>query len=281
MVSLMAENAGFFYRALASYLTRQVGLRIELEESVPWQERERMLDRGEVEIGFICGLPYVWKADQPNPHLELLAAPVMRGARYRGRPVYFSDVVVRRESAFRQFTDLRGSSWAYNEPTSHSGYLLTRCHLARLGELDGFFARVVEAGAHQTALRWVIDGTVDASAIDSTVLELELTLHPELAPLIRVVETLGPSPIPPAVISTRVPLMIRRALQTALLEMHENDEGREILAAAMTKRFVEITDAEYNPIRRMALEAAFVQWTPLPALPDPASSRDETGDARR
>src|SRR2546423_428372 len=99
MVSLMAENAGFFYRALAGYLTRRVGVRIELEETVAWQERERMLDRGEVEIGFICGLPYVWKADRPNAHLELLAAPVMRGARYQGQPVYFSDVVVRRESA--------------------------------------------------------------------------------------------------------------------------------------------------------------------------------------
>jgi hypothetical protein len=47
MVSLMAENAGFFYRALAGYLTRRAGVRIELEESVPWQERERMLHRGE------------------------------------------------------------------------------------------------------------------------------------------------------------------------------------------------------------------------------------------
>jgi ABC-type phosphate/phosphonate transport system substrate-binding protein len=276
MVSLMAENAGFFYRALAGYLTRRVGVRIELEESVPWQERERMLDRGEVEIGFICGLPYVWKADQPNPHLELLAAPVMRGARYRGRPVYFSDVVVRRESEFRHFADLRGAAWAYNEPSSHSGYYLTRYHLARLGESDGYFGRIVEAGAHQTALRWVIDGTVDASAIDSTVLELELTLYPELAPLIRVVETFGPSPIPPAVISTRVSPLIRRALRAALVEMHAHDEGPEILAAAMTERFVEVTDAEYHPIRRMALEAALVQWTPLPALTGPAESRGDS-----
>src|SRR5206468_2945774 len=103
--------------------------------------------------------------------------------------------------------------WAYNEPSSHSGYHLTRYHLTHLGEFNGYFSRIVEAGAHQTALRWVIDATVDASAIDSTVPELELTLHPELIPLIRVVETLGPSPIPPAVISTRIPRLIRHALR--------------------------------------------------------------------
>jgi phosphonate transport system substrate-binding protein len=267
-VSLMADNAAFFYRALAAYVGRRTGVPVEVEESVPWQERERMLDRGEVELGVICGLPYARKADRAGRHLELLAAPVMQGAQYRGRPVYFSDVVVHRESAFRSFADLRGASWAYNEPASHSGYCLTRYHLARLGEQRGYFSRVVEAGAHQRALRMVIDGAVDASAIDSTVLELELKLHPHLAPRIRMVDTFGPSPIPPAVISNRVPAEIRRALQQCLLAMHRDASGQEILTAAMMARFVAISDAAYHPIRRMALEAALVDWTPLPSLSD-------------
>lgn len=271
-VSLMADNAAFFYRALVAYLTRQTGVPIEVEESVPWQEREQMLDRGEVELGVICGLPYARKADQAARHLELLAAPVMQGGRYQGQPVYFSDVVVRRESAFRSFADLRGASWAYNEPASHSGYCLTQYHLARLGEQRGYFGRVVEAGAHQRALRMVIDGAIDASAIDSTVLELELKLHPHLAPVIRVIDTLGPSPIPPAVISTRVPAETRRSLQQALLAMHRDSSGQQLLDEAIIARFVAITDAEYHPIRRMALEAAFVNWTPLPRLPDGSRS---------
>lgn len=147
----MADNAGFFDRALGDYLARRTGIPVEVEESVPWQERERMLDRGEVELGIIRGLPYVRKADRPASHLELLAAPVMQGTRYGGRPIYFSDVVVRRDSAIGAFADLRGASWAYNEPASHSGYCLTRYHLARLGETRGYFSQVVEAGAHQTA----------------------------------------------------------------------------------------------------------------------------------
>jgi phosphonate transport system substrate-binding protein len=266
LVSLMADNAAFFYRALGGYLTRRTGIPVEVEESVPWQERERMLDRGEVEMGIICGLPYVRKADRSASHLELLAAPVMQGARYGGKPVYFSDVVVRRDSPFRSFADLRGAAWAYNEPASHSGYCLTRCHLFRLGELRGYFSRVVEAGAHQTALRMVIDGAINASAIDSTVLELELKLHPELAPLIRVVDTFGPSPIPPAVISTRLPVGTRRGLRQALLDMHLDPDGEKILAAAMAARFVGVEDADYHAIRAMAVEATLVRWTSLPCL---------------
>ena len=40
---------------------------IEVEDSEPWQERERMLDRGEAHMGSICGLPYVCRADRRKP----------------------------------------------------------------------------------------------------------------------------------------------------------------------------------------------------------------------
>src|SRR5207253_10781888 len=89
MASLMADNAAFWYREIARYLARRTGLRIEVVENVPWQERERMLDRGEVQLAFICGLPYVRKVDRPPSRLELLAAPVMGSARYQGQPIYF------------------------------------------------------------------------------------------------------------------------------------------------------------------------------------------------
>lgn len=262
MVSLMADNAAPFYRALAGYLACHTGIGIDMEESVPWQERERMFDQGEVEIAVICGLPYVQKTDRGEPPLELLAAPVMAGRRYGRQPVYFSDVIVRRDSPCRRFADLRGASWAYNEPNSHSGYNLTRYHLARLGEQDGYFSRIVEGGAHQVSLRMVLEGRVDASAIDAIVLGMELKQYPELAPEIRVLETFGPSPIPPAVVSTRVPAPVRQALRGALFAMHEDGRGREILAAALTDRFVPVTDADYDAIRRMTQAAAPVRWTP-------------------
>jgi phosphonate transport system substrate-binding protein len=263
LVSLMAPNADRFYRRLGIWLARQAGVTIEVVDTIPWQERERLLDRGEAQIGFICGLPYVRKADGSDPAIELLAAPVMAGARYRGRPIYFSDVVVRRESPYKAFVELRGASWSYNEPGSQSGYNLIQYHLATLGERSGYFSRVVEAGAHQTSLRMILDGEIDASAIDSTVLELELKLRPELAPHVRVIESLGPSPIPPAVVSRRLPLALREALRRALLGMHRDPEGVRILEAGMVARFMPVVDSDYDEIRRMAREAAPVRLLAL------------------
>ncbi len=46
--------------------------------------------------------------DVANPPIELLAAPVMEALRYEHRPIYFSDVVVRRDSPFRIFAEMPG-----------------------------------------------------------------------------------------------------------------------------------------------------------------------------
>src|SRR5438128_449329 len=99
LTSCQAENSEFIGRAVARYLADRLGLATEFVDGVPWQERERLLDGGNIHAGWICGLPYVRKADCRRPGIELLAAPVMAGARYAGRPVYFSDIVVHRDSA--------------------------------------------------------------------------------------------------------------------------------------------------------------------------------------
>jgi len=200
ITSMMAENADFICRAIARYITERSGIPTEFINDIPWQERERLLDAGQVHIGWICGLPYVQKVDQSDPHIELLAAPVMQGVRYESRPAYFSDVVVHRDSRFQTFADLRGASWAYNEPGSLSGNNVVRYHLATLGEALGYFGKVIESGAHQASLQMILDGQIDASAIDSTVLELEFQRDPAIRSEVRIIETLGPSPIPPWVI---------------------------------------------------------------------------------
>jgi phosphonate transport system substrate-binding protein len=250
--SCQSENSEFVGRALADYVAGRLGIATEFVDGVPWQERERLLDAGEVHVGWICGLPYALKADRPRPGIELLAAPVMAGARYAGRPVYFSDIVVRRDSPARSFDELRGSRWGYNEPGSHSGYNVVRYQLARRGERSGYFSGVVETGAHQATLRMIARGELDASAIDSTVLETELLRRPALRRELRVIESWGPSPAPPWVVSRRMTDAMRQRLRRVFRDLHRNPEGRAILRKARMARFAGVTDRDYDSIRLMS-----------------------------
>lgn len=255
ITSCMADNAEATCRAITAWLGKRLGIDTEFVDCIPWQERERQLDAGLIHVCWICGLPYVWKADAGDSVIEPCAAPVMAAPRYAGAPVYYSDIVVRRDSRFRQFTDLRGSAWAYNEPHSHSGFNVVRRHLASLGETRGFFGSAIESGAHQVSLQMIIDSTIDASAIDSTVLEAELARNPHLHEQIRVIETLGPSPMPPWVMLKALAPQLRSGLRDALLGMHSDTEGARILAQWGIGGFAAVRDADYDPIRQMAQQA--------------------------
>jgi phosphonate transport system substrate-binding protein len=258
LATCMAESTESFCHGLAQYLEIRLGIPTQCVAGIPWQERERLFDQGAIQVLWLCGLPYVRKAQFKDFAIELLAVPIPLGSRYRAEPIYFSDILVKRESRFRAFHDLRGSSWAYNEPMSHSGFNVVRAYLAGIGYRQGFFREIVESGSHTASIKMILDDQVEASAIDTTVLDWLIDQRPEVGAQIRVIGTIGPSPIPPWVASTRLPMHIRSALRRTFLGMHEDSEGRAVLAQGRIMRFVAAHDIDYDPIRRMADAAATV-----------------------
>lgn len=262
LVNLQAPIAHSFYRGVARYLTARLPFEVHFDEGAAWQLQAAALLRGEVELGVICGLPYVRHAERLVP----LAAPVMAAERYQDQAVYFSDVVVAADAPFRAFSDLKGVRWCYNEPGSHSGVELVRYEWARRELPADFFREVTASGAHQTSLEWIRQGRAEVSAIDSTVLEMVLRANPKLAKAFRVIDTWGPSPMPPIVASRRVDQAIRAAIQAALVGMHEESDGRAVLALGMASRFAAVSDGDYDPLRRMNEAAKQCTWVPEGAL---------------
>ena len=147
----------------------------------------------------MCGLPYVNLRDRADEAVEALAAPVPVGPRYAGRPVYFSDVVVRADGPARTFDDLRGLRFGYNEPGSHSGHNAMAGELARRGHGEDFFGSSRRTGSHAESLKQVGAGEVDTAAIDSHLFDALRADDPALESTLRVVAAIGPAPIPPLV----------------------------------------------------------------------------------
>jgi phosphonate transport system substrate-binding protein len=255
LASFLADNARPVYERIAAYLADRLGMPAELLTGVPLAERHRRLDTGEIDLAFICGLPYAQKHDRSDRPIELLCAPVLAAPRYGGRPVYFTDVVVRRDHPARAFADLRGHAWAYNDAGSHSGYNVVRHHLVELGETRGFFGRVVPSGAHQRSIQLILDGAIDAAGVDSGVLELERVRRPELDAALRTIDTLGPSPIPPVVVARELDAALRARLRALFLGMSGDAAGRAVLAEGQLAGFVPVVDADYDPIRAMVRQA--------------------------
>ncbi len=248
--TFLAPNLFWLYEYVTRRLGERLGCRAQLVVGRTYAELHG------VDVAFVCGLPYVESTDEGVPPVEPLAAPVLHGERYRDQPIYYSDVIVRRDSTFRTFADLRGCTWSYNEPLSQSGYGITRYHLARLGEGRGFFGRVIEGGWHERAIDMVVAGEVDASAIDAHVLAIAVRARPDLALVLRVIASLGPSTIQPVVASRHLSRTVRRQLRATLLELADDSAARAVLDRALIQRFVAVHDANYDDIRHMRAVAA-------------------------
>ena len=197
-----------------------------------------------------------------------------------GRPVYFSDVIVRRDGPITHLEDLRGRSWAYNEPASHSGHTVTLYTLVRMGARPGFLGPVLQAGYHQRAIRLVAAGTVDAAAIDSQVLAIELRDHPRLADGLRVIGAFGPSTIQPVVAASRLPGRLKDQARELLVGLGDDPSARAALDHGFIRRFAPVDDAAYDDIRGMQATIEAAGWTSLSHTGGEAADRQRQGPSQ-
>lgn len=245
--TFLAPNMMPVYTAIAEAVGEILGLTTELVVESDYENCRNDVN----DVCFVCSLPYIHFEREGVAPAVPIAAPVLRGERYEGRPIYFSDVIVTADSDLHTFADLRGRSWAYNEPLSQSGYGITRFHLVSMGETNGYFGEVVEAGFHETAIRMVAAGQVDASAIDSQVLGVEMRDNPDLAGQLRVIDSLGPSTIQPVAVSKRFDQRFRDDVADIFLDLHRRAGFDRVLEHGMVERFVSVGPDSYDDIRMM------------------------------
>jgi phosphonate transport system substrate-binding protein len=233
------------------YIARHVGARVGHPTTLAVGQSLKEFAGAQVDVGFICGLPYVMMADAPSCPVELLVSPILLGERYQNRPIYFSDVIVHRDSPYLSFADLQGCVWAYNQKASHSGWNLVCYSLLERGKTLDYFGRLIETGSHQRSLSLVIEGRADATAIDSHVLDVFLARNTAEEAALRIIDMLGPSSIPPVVIARTVDQQLKHQVKEALLTMHEDPLAASVLHAAAIDRFVPVSDEDYQDIREI------------------------------
>src|SRR5918998_1885582 len=158
------------FEVIVDHVRRTLGyertvLRVETRVSGPVRGTRDPFSSGEADVGFMCSPSFVWLRELRPPPVELLGvAPVFADARTSGRPVYFCDVVVRRDAQIRSFAELRGHSWTYNDACSLSGYYSLLDKLAGMGEDEGFLGRAFCSGSHLHSIEAVGFGGGGAAA---------------------------------------------------------------------------------------------------------------------
>ena len=207
---------------------------------------------------FQCGLPYAQRAIRPL----LVAAPIPSPARYGGRPVYFTDIVVRSDAAFTRLEDTFGGTVGYTLADSMSGGVALRDHLApyRSARGERLYARAVGNLIHaRGVIEALVRGEIDVGPLDSYYHDLLRQDDPAFAAQVRTIASTQARPIPPLVATAPLRDAQLQALRSALQASIAAPALAEVRQRLLLAGFAEPEGASYDSLPAIAAQ-------PMPAF---------------
>ena len=245
LTPVFLDNQFTFLNDWRGYLHARLQRPVRFVQRGSYRDVIGLLQQGQLDFAWVCGYPFVRNAR----HMRLLAVPA-----YRGAPLYQSYLIVpAADSRTASLADLRGKVFAYSDPDSNSGHLFTLHSLLRARESPAaFFGRTFFTYGHRKVVDAVGVGLAHGGAVDGYVWDSLQLLHPEFTARTRIVERSPEFGFPPFVASAAVSAGSFGAMQSVLLGMGADADGRSLLRRLNLDGFVAASPALYDGVRAMA-----------------------------
>ena len=233
------------WRTLLEWVIARAGVEVTVIDYPAPQPLPALWARSDMACAFMCGYPFARALPQP----QLLAAPLPSPARYRGRPLYCTDLVVRADSSIATLAEAWGQRLGFTTPESMSGYQAPRRFFAADAAARGgkLFASVV--GPLMTP-RGVVDavltGAADLGPLDSYAHDLLRRHEPQLAARLRVIASTPFTPMPALVGAAGLDREVAERLRAALLEVEAAAELTEARASLLLRGFARVEPSGYH-----------------------------------
>jgi hypothetical protein len=251
MYSVSPEAAGL-WRALLAAVIEHAGLDIALLEHTAPAPLDELWQRSDMAAVFMCGLPF----SRSDPRPELIAAPVPSPPSFRGLPLYWSEMVVRKASGFQAIEDTFGGRIALTVPDSQSGCLAALYYLMTNARRFPLYREIITPQVTPLgAMSAVVDGAADVAPIDSYAYCLLQKYRRDLTSQLRVIARTPRTPIPPLVASTGG----FEALQRTFLEADRIAAIAPLMQGLLLERFVRPDPRSYDALR-LNFETATRYW---------------------
>lgn len=244
LTPVILDDRTAFLRQWGTWLQARLGRPVVFVQRGRYREIMDLLLRGELDLAWICGYPYV----QHQTDLSLIAVP-----RFQGQPLYRAYVIVAAEAPFRSLQDLKNRLFAWSDPDSNSGYLFPRDQLVQLGaDPERYFRRAFFTWGHRHCVEAVAEGLADGAAVDGYVWETLARREPRLTARTRVVLRSPLFGFPPLVGAPGLAEPDVAAVRRVLLAQADDADGRHLLGELNLDGFSAEGPALFQDIARMA-----------------------------
>jgi len=188
---------------------------------------------------------------------KLGVVPLVRPVNPDNDSTYHGYLFVRKDSGIRDVKDMKGKRMAFVEKATTAGYIFPRAYLRGKGitDLDHFFGESFFAGSHDAAIYAVLSRTADVGAAKHSIYDRARKDDPNVD---KELVILAESPrVPSNGLCVRKGLdsALQQRLKDALLGMHRDPEGSDVLKRFGALKFIVTTAQDYKPVFDMSKKA--------------------------
>lgn len=263
MYSVNAAVKAHWHHLLGTALSR-AGLDWTLIDHDAPKPLAALWARDDLGLAMMCGLP--WAHHRPWP--IIVAAPRPSPERFAGRPVYWTDIVVRADTPYECLTDTFGGVAGYTLADSLSGGVAFALHVAARHPqgLRAYRSTVGGLIHARGVIEALCDGRIDVGPLDAYYHALLSRHEPALAQQVRVIDRTAERPIPPLVATAGLDAPTLARLRASLLAVTSESAMRDTMDSLLLAGFAFPVAADYEPLGTLAAltASAFPEFTPEP-----------------
>jgi phosphonate transport system substrate-binding protein len=236
------------YEPLAAYLSKKLELKIKLKVLPRYGN---IIDNFVLEgmDGAFFG-SFTYSLAHARIGVEVLARPEDAA----GMSSYHGLLFVRKDSNISTAADMSGKRFAFVDKATTAGYLLPLAFFKQhgIGNYQTYLKEYYFAGTHEDVIYDVLHKKADIGAAKNTVFERLAKNDQRIASELYIIEKSPDVPENGLAVRKDLDDSVKKNLKNALLEMHNDPEGRDVLIEFGARRFISTDDRDYWPVTAYA-----------------------------
>ncbi len=222
---------------LLEHLSTLTGQRLLFRTAPNIPEFERRLANGEYDLAYMN--PYHYTTFHRSPGYQAFARE--KGKRLKGI------IVVRADSPYKDLDELADQTLAFPSPAAFAASIITRAQFSGLG----IAITPKYVSSHDSVYRSVAVGLYPAGG---GVMRTLNGLEPEVREKLRILWTSEPYTSHAIAAHPRVPSDTVNTVLTAMQQLENTEQGRQLLSQINFKGIVAASDAEWDDIRKLNID---------------------------
>jgi phosphonate transport system substrate-binding protein len=235
------------FTPLANYLEKQLGMKVLFTPVTDYPAAVESLVNKKVDLVWFGGFTYVQAKLRSGDKVVPLAQ--------REEDTRFQSVfIAKTDSGIKTLADMKGKQISFGSASSTSGHAMPRGVLVQAGinpEKD--FKRIAYSGAHDATIASVVNGKVDAAALDITVWKKFVAENKVDTQAVNVFFTTPTYFNYNWSVHADMPVSLQNKIKSALLALNPaNPEHAEILRLNRATRYIETKPENYKELEAAA-----------------------------